>query len=538
MDSRDSEKMSDSQGKEGAESNSGERRSGIRQIVIGSMLISVDIGAGNAFGLLVNLSEHDAAIQSLQPLEVGARNRLRWTLPGDDTLIEAIGETVWSRNNLNGVRFLDLSQSSRARITNWLLDLQKNLEASPDAASFNALETCKFDALDSSQLDTRKVDPLSNPDSDVLHPRRPGAEILTADARVASSELEEMIETAQTSLSSQLTEIDKDSILQEIQQRSNEYLDAEEEQLSLSFPENKNTYLSPLPEAQPVAQLDLPTQSGVSQPDIALDSVAEHFSSKVSGIPAFRHPVFRLRLELERLVQSKWKLVLDIGLPHLIPISVVIVLVGAFAAWSFFIPLTWRFIHRTSSAQIAQPSISAMSANQAGKTVSRAGHELSPVPQSEAAQSQAVVDPLSGRQAAYGSSQKGSAALRALAAVHKRATAPKSISAPRALYSAAAPPVHRASSVELVVAISAAGEVMNVRVVRVDPVLSTISKQKTTAAVNAAKLWHFQPCSQPAGCEQLLKFTDYGDTSMLQLISHDVAPKEPSSTQSAPVTSY
>jgi hypothetical protein len=42
--------------------------------------------------------------------------------------------------------------------------------------------------------------------------------------------------------------------------------------------------------------------------------------------------------------------------------------------------------------------------------------------------------------------------------------------------------------------------------------------KRRSAALNAARHWSFQPCSSSADCEQLLKFTDYGDASMLRVI--------------------
>ena len=43
-------------------------------------------------------------------------------------------------------------------------------------------------------------------------------------------------------------------------------------------------------------------------------------------------------------------------------------------------------------------------------------------------------------------------------------------------------------------------------------------RTKIPAALRAARLWHFQPCSGSATCEHLLKFTDYGDASLVQVI--------------------
>jgi hypothetical protein len=43
-------------------------------------------------------------------------------------------------------------------------------------------------------------------------------------------------------------------------------------------------------------------------------------------------------------------------------------------------------------------------------------------------------------------------------------------------------------------------------------------QKRRSAALNAARHWSFQPCSNSFDCEHLLKFTDYGDASMLRLI--------------------
>lgn len=43
-------------------------------------------------------------------------------------------------------------------------------------------------------------------------------------------------------------------------------------------------------------------------------------------------------------------------------------------------------------------------------------------------------------------------------------------------------------------------------------------KSRTPAALAAAKHWRFQPCPNPEGCEHLLKFTEHGDVSVLQMI--------------------
>jgi hypothetical protein len=43
-------------------------------------------------------------------------------------------------------------------------------------------------------------------------------------------------------------------------------------------------------------------------------------------------------------------------------------------------------------------------------------------------------------------------------------------------------------------------------------------QRRRSAALNAARHWSFQPCSSSADCEHLLKFTDYGDATILRMI--------------------
>lgn len=43
-------------------------------------------------------------------------------------------------------------------------------------------------------------------------------------------------------------------------------------------------------------------------------------------------------------------------------------------------------------------------------------------------------------------------------------------------------------------------------------------RKKRSAALAAARRWSFQPCSGSVDCEHLLKFTDYGDASFVQMI--------------------
>ena len=45
------------------------------------------------------------------------------------------------------------------------------------------------------------------------------------------------------------------------------------------------------------------------------------------------------------------------------------------------------------------------------------------------------------------------------------------------------------------------------------------NQNKKSAALNAAKRWSFQPCSGSVDCQHLLKFTDHGDASVVQMLN-------------------
>jgi hypothetical protein len=61
------------------------------------------------------------------------------------------------------------------------------------------------------------------------------------------------------------------------------------------------------------------------------------------------------------------------------------------------------------------------------------------------------------------------------------------------------------------VSVDSQGHAQEFRVLRGD-------QHKASAALNVARHWSFQPCARSSDCEQLLKFTDYGDASVLHSI--------------------
>ena len=61
------------------------------------------------------------------------------------------------------------------------------------------------------------------------------------------------------------------------------------------------------------------------------------------------------------------------------------------------------------------------------------------------------------------------------------------------------------------VSVDAAGQAQSFHILRGD-------EESVPEALEAARLWNFKPCAGGQGCQQVLKFTDYGDSSRVQRI--------------------
>jgi hypothetical protein len=61
------------------------------------------------------------------------------------------------------------------------------------------------------------------------------------------------------------------------------------------------------------------------------------------------------------------------------------------------------------------------------------------------------------------------------------------------------------------VSVDAAGQAHGFAIMRGDA-------EETAAALEAARLWNFKPCAGGKACEQVLKYTDYGDSHRVQRI--------------------
>lgn len=84
-------------------------------------LAYIDLGEKNG-GIILNLSEGGLAVTAAAPLDTDAPARMRFQLPGSSDRLSACGEIIWiseSRKEV-GLRFVDLSEDVRSRITAWI----------------------------------------------------------------------------------------------------------------------------------------------------------------------------------------------------------------------------------------------------------------------------------------------------------------------------------------------------------------------------------------------------------------------------------
>jgi hypothetical protein len=74
-----------------------------------------------AEGILLDLSETGMEVLTAEPQSTGALLNFRFELPDRSLEVKAHGQVAWARpNGQNGVRFLDLDNSIKARLQTWL----------------------------------------------------------------------------------------------------------------------------------------------------------------------------------------------------------------------------------------------------------------------------------------------------------------------------------------------------------------------------------------------------------------------------------
>src|SRR5271168_4394940 len=84
-------------------------------------LTSVELGEENG-GIVLNISESGLAIAAAEPLAEEFHPRLRFRLPKSEQWIETKAQVVWTDSSKKGagVQFVDLGDTDRERIRNWV----------------------------------------------------------------------------------------------------------------------------------------------------------------------------------------------------------------------------------------------------------------------------------------------------------------------------------------------------------------------------------------------------------------------------------
>lgn len=82
----------------------------------------VDLGEDNG-GVILNICEGGVSLQSVYPLSENRFLRLRFKLPGSNVWIKVNGQIVWLSESKKhaGICFMDMEESVRTAIRNWLL---------------------------------------------------------------------------------------------------------------------------------------------------------------------------------------------------------------------------------------------------------------------------------------------------------------------------------------------------------------------------------------------------------------------------------
>src|SRR3984893_6334484 len=95
-----------------------ERRSCVRHKVHGPVFASFD---GVTGGMILDLSEQGVSMQTVVPLEVEQRVKLRLDLPDSEAYLETTGYIAWADAlGRAGVRFSELPEEARQRLDEWL----------------------------------------------------------------------------------------------------------------------------------------------------------------------------------------------------------------------------------------------------------------------------------------------------------------------------------------------------------------------------------------------------------------------------------
>jgi hypothetical protein len=92
----------------------------------------VDLGEDNG-GVILNICEGGVSLQSVYPLSENRFLRLRFKLPGSNVWIKVNGQIVWLSESKKraGICFLDMEESVRTAIRNWMLLVMESCGTDP-----------------------------------------------------------------------------------------------------------------------------------------------------------------------------------------------------------------------------------------------------------------------------------------------------------------------------------------------------------------------------------------------------------------------
>ncbi len=204
-----------------------ETRTGHRHGLRSLIYVTVDQGNG---GIVLNISHHGMALQTVGALRLHQQVRLRFDLSYPRVRVDARGEVVWATSSGRcGIRFLDLSASAVRQIDQWIFG--KLLEGI-------------------SQLSPAKDSVLTEPRTTKLEPSQ-----WRAQGSIFSSIVD--------------SEPEESEICQ----------DGEKEHLDEAAAEDDHLLISP----KPVRVISLPRQEPIREPIPAQDGELEWLSRPLSG---------------------------------------------------------------------------------------------------------------------------------------------------------------------------------------------------------------------------------------------------------------
>jgi hypothetical protein len=121
----------------------------------------VDLGEDNG-GVILNICEGGVSLQSVYPLSDNRFLRLRFKLPGSNVWIKVNGQIVWLSESKKhaGICFLDMEESVRTAIRNWLVLVMGSCGTEP---SLDLASTLALGKVSGTRSQRRRVSDRSQP---------------------------------------------------------------------------------------------------------------------------------------------------------------------------------------------------------------------------------------------------------------------------------------------------------------------------------------------------------------------------------------